>query len=85
MKHLVDAFGKRVCCPQNGFKVWRDNKIFTVIQVVLNEDINIIASITLRGDSGDVEVGYYDFLKHPIVTDNNKSPLLNNSLKTPEL
>lgn len=62
---MKDIHGNPVKMPKFGEKVLRDGYEFTVSKVIPRSDINIIASITLRGTSGMCEVGYYDYLKHP--------------------
>lgn len=60
----LDINGNQIQLPKYGDKVLCDGYVFSVIEVVPNRDICIIASITLRGESGTCEIGYYDFLKH---------------------
>lgn len=64
MKNATDFYGQAVILPANGEKVLRDGYVFTVSNVIEHDDICIIASIDLTGQSGTVNVGYYDFLNH---------------------
>lgn len=50
--------------PQPGEQVLRDGYPFRVTQVIPHRDSNIVATITLRGEAGEVEVGYFDYIKH---------------------
>ena len=59
-----DIYNNKIEIPTLGTKVLRDGFEFSVINIELDEDISMVANITLRGRSGVVEVGYYDFLKH---------------------
>lgn len=63
MKNL-DYFGNEIKLPAIGDKVFVDGYIFTVTEVHPVDDISIIASIILKGDSGGADVGYYNFIKH---------------------
>lgn len=63
MKKL-DYFGNEIKLPAIGDKVFVDGYIFTVTEVHPVDDISIISSIVLIGDSGSVETGYYNFIKH---------------------
>ena len=60
-----DAFGNKIQLPNIGDAVFQDGYEFKVSEVIPHNDINIVASITLRGESGMYETGYYDYLKHP--------------------
>lgn len=60
----TDYYGNEIKLPSKGDKVLRDGYEFTVIEVTELDDINVVASIDLRGESGEVTVGYYDYLKH---------------------
>lgn len=60
----IDIHGRQINLPKVGDKVLRDGYSFTVNTVTPHNDICIVASILLRGESGVVEVGYYDYLKH---------------------
>lgn len=58
-----DYYGNRITLPVVGDKVLRDGYLFTVSKVLPHNDIYIIASISLKGEPGEVEIGYYDFIK----------------------
>lgn len=65
MKKLkLDAFGNKVIIPSTGQKVLRDGNVFCVTGVFETGDLYTIASVILQGKSGQVEIGYYDFIKH---------------------
>jgi hypothetical protein len=53
---------KQIILPTIGDKVLRDGYEFSVTEVLPHKDIHIVASITLRGETGTIEVGYYDYL-----------------------
>ena len=61
MKHVLDYFGNYIKLPSIGNKILRDGYTFSVSEVIINNDICIIASITLRGQGGEIEIGYYDY------------------------
>jgi hypothetical protein len=61
---MKDVFGRNVTLPLIGDKVLRDGYEFSVEQVDKVDELEVIASIVLRGESGAVVVGYYDFLLH---------------------
>lgn len=50
--------------PKIGDAVLRDGYKFIVKGVRPHTDINIVASIRMRGEAGEVEVGYYDYIRH---------------------
>jgi len=60
-----DYYGNKITLPVVGDKVLRDGYLFTVSKILPHNDFYIIASISLKGESGEVETGYYDFLKMP--------------------
>lgn len=59
-----DYYGNNVILPNIGSTVLRDGYPFTVTDVRPINEIGIIADITLKGQSGEVGVGYYDYLRH---------------------
>lgn len=64
MKLSADYYGNEIKIPSIGTKVLRGGFVFTVSEVMEIEDVFVIASISLKGNSGEVSVGYYDFIKH---------------------
>lgn len=65
MKKLtLDAFGNKIVLPKLGDKVLIDGHVFSVAEVHEDSDVYIVASVILQGKSGQVETGYYDFIKH---------------------
>lgn len=65
MNYLTnDIRGNKIILPEIGDKVIRDGYDFTVNEVIPHNDICIVASISLKGEGGSVEVGYYDYLLH---------------------
>lgn len=61
---MKDLFNREIELPKIGDKVLIDGYEFTVTDVRQNKDLAIIASIDLRGESGVIEVGYYDYINH---------------------
>ena len=61
---MKDLLNNEIKLPNIGDVVLRDGYTFRVTEVRTHEDLGIVASITLRGESGSVEVGYYDYLLH---------------------
>lgn len=61
---MKDILNNEIKLPTIGDSVLRDGYTFKVSEIRPNEDLGIVASITLRGESGEVEVGYYDYLLH---------------------
>lgn len=59
-----DLEGDKIVLPTIGEQVLRDGYRFSVTYVLPHNDLGIVASILMRGKSGEVEVGYYDFKKH---------------------
>ena len=64
MKLKNDYYGNKIELPQIGDSVLRDGYKFTVNEVFEINDLFQIASISLKGESGSVGVGYYDYLLH---------------------
>lgn len=64
MTHKTDYYGNPVTLPQIGDKVLCDGYQFTVTEILNHEDVCIVASISLRGEGGEIGVGYYDYLLH---------------------
>lgn len=61
---MKDLLNNKIKLPTIGDAVLRDGYTFKVSEVIQNQDLGIVASITLRGEGGIVEVGYYDYLTH---------------------
>lgn len=61
---MKDLLNNEIKLPNIGDVVLRDGYEFKVSEVRKHEDLGIVASISLRGMSGEVEVGYYDYLRH---------------------
>lgn len=61
---MKDVHNKEIKLPKIGDEVLRDGYSFKVRSVTPHNDIHIVASISMRGEAGEVEVGYYDYLKH---------------------
>lgn len=61
---MKDLLNNEIKLPNIGDTVLRDGYKFKVTEVLPNKDLGIVASITLRGEAGEVEVGYYDYLLH---------------------
>ncbi len=59
MKNLL---GNEIVLPKIGYSIKRDGYTFRVIDVREVDDLAIIASITLKAEGGEIEIGYYDFL-----------------------
>ena len=60
---MKDILNNEITVPVIGERVLRDGYEFVVSEVIEDEDLGIVASISLKGE-GRVEIGYYDFLKH---------------------
>jgi len=65
---MKDLLGNEIRLPAIGDAVLRDGYTFSVSGVTPHRDLGIVASITLRGEGGSVEIGYYDFLTHKKAT-----------------
>ena len=61
---MKDLLNKEIRLPKIGDAVLRDGYKFKVTEVRPHDDLGIVASISLRGEAGEVEVGYYDYLLH---------------------
>ena len=59
---MKDLLNNEITLPNIGHSVLRDSYEYKVAEVISNRDLGIVASITLRGEGGIVEIGYYDYL-----------------------
>jgi len=59
---MKDLLNNEIKLPAIGTKVMHGGYPFKVREVVVNSDLHLVAAITLKGEGGEIEVGYYDFL-----------------------
>ena len=72
---MKDLLNNEIILPKVGDSVLRDSYEYKVAEVIPHRDLGIVASITLRGEGGIVEIGYYDYLalkEAPVRITNNK-------------
>ena len=59
---MKDLLNNKIKLPNLGDQAIINGCNFTVTSVIPDDDLCIVATISLRNESGEIEVGYYDFI-----------------------
>lgn len=60
---MKDLLNRTIVLPKVGETILRDGYEFKVRSVLPHKDLGIVATINLIGLGGEIEIGYYDYMK----------------------